>query len=125
MGEAATLRGHSLSAMQHVHFLQLPHILFQGRVLKEVIQHVAAQSLEGNIRFRSALHAFRLPEFFLARRPVSHLHEELDALVVTQEVVAQLHPLRHQVQDLALPLQGLPPILLPPAALGTVGGVGG
>lgn len=61
---------------------------------------------------------------FLAPGPISYLHEELDALVVTQEIVAQLHPLRHQVEDLPFPLQSLPPILLPSAALGTVGAVG-
>lgn len=81
-----TLRSHSLSAMQHVKFLQLPHILFQGRVLEKVIQHVTAQSLEGNINFHSSLRLW-FPNF------VSYLHEELDALVVTQEIVAQLHPL--------------------------------
>lgn len=57
------------------------------------------------------------------KRSVSHLHEQLHALVVAQEVVAQLHPLWHQVQDLPFPLQSFSPILHP-AALGTVGGFG-
>lgn len=58
------LHSHLLSAMQHVKFLQLPDILFQGRVLKKVIQHVTAQSLEGNIHFHSSLHAFGFPIFW-------------------------------------------------------------
>lgn len=58
-----TLRSHSLSAMQHVKFLQLPHILFQDWVLKKVVQHVTAQSLEGNINLQFSLHAFGFPIF--------------------------------------------------------------
>lgn len=66
--KGTTLHSHSLSAMQHVKLLQLPHILFQGRVLKKVIQHVTAQSLEGNINFHSSLHAFGFPIFGVTPR---------------------------------------------------------
>lgn len=79
--------------MQHVKFLQLPHVLFQGRVLIKVIQHVTAQSLTGDIDFHSSFRAFSVRISGVARRHVSHLHEVFDTLVVAQEVVAQLHPL--------------------------------
>lgn len=54
---------------------------------------------------------------------LSYLHEHFDVLVLPQELFAERHPLRHQVQDLSLPLQSLLPVLLPSVALGAIGGV--
>lgn len=53
-----------------------------------------------------------------------YLHEHFDVLVLPQEISAQRHPLRHQVQDFALPLRRLPPVLFGSALLGAVGGGG-
>lgn len=51
----------------------------------------------------------------------SHLHEELDILLLSQKVFIERAPLRHQVQYLPLPVEGLLPFLLTPTALRTVG----
>lgn len=59
-------RGHSLSAMQLVQSLQIPHILLQGWVLIKIIQHVTTQSLEGNVNFHFMLSSphTQSPPFF-------------------------------------------------------------
>lgn len=114
----------SLSAMQVVEFLQLPHIPLQGRVLIKIIQHTTIKSLEGNVNFHFSHTKFTShPVSTLFRlHSVSYLHEELDMLVFSQEVFAERHPLRHQVQEFLLPLQSLFPILFPSVSLGAIGG---
>lgn len=114
----------SLSAMQVVEFLQLPHIPLQGRVLIKIIQHTTIKSLEGNVNFHFSHTKFTShPVSTLFRlHSVSYLHEELDMLVFSQEVFAEQHPLRHQVQEFLLPLQSLLPILFPSVSLGAIGG---
>lgn len=115
--------------MQLVQLLQLHQIPLQGRVLIKIIQHIAIQSLEGNVSF----HLFhcknspptQFPPFFFpfAQYCTSYLHEDFDVLVFSQEVFAEGRPLRHQVQELLFPLQRLLLILFPPVSLGAIGGV--
>lgn len=77
--------------MQLAEPLQLPHVLLQGRVSVEVVQHAAVQGLEGN----SAPIMFHPCSGFGSALAVScvYLHEHFDVLVLPQEVSAQRHPL--------------------------------
>lgn len=111
--------------MQLVEFLQFPHILLQGWVLIKIIQHVTIQGLEGNINFHFSHIKFTshpVPTLFMEHY-ISYLHEQFDMLVFPQELFAESHPLRHQVQDFSFPLQNLLPVLFPSVSLGAIGGV--
>lgn len=116
---------HSLSAMQLVQFLQIPHILLQDWVLIKIIQHVTIQRLEGNVNFNfSHISSAHTPVSALFTEDyVSYLHEHFDVLVLPQEVFAESHPLWHQVQHFSFPLQSLLPVLLPSVSLGAIGGI--
>lgn len=57
------------------------------------------------------------------KRPLkaqNYLHEEFDVLLFPQEVFIQGAPLRDEVQDLPLPVEGLLSFLLTTAALSAV-----
>lgn len=115
--------GHSLSAMQLVQFLQFFHILLQGWVLTEIIKHVTVQSLEGNVNFHSCHTEFSSLSGFHPFHYISYLREKFDMLVFSQEIFAETHPLRHQVQNFSLPLQSLLPVLFSSISLGAIGGI--
>lgn len=111
--------------MQLVQFLQLLHILLQGRVLIQLVQHVTIQSLEGNVSFHSTqIKHTSHPVYTLSLvHYISYLQEKFDVLVLPQEVFAEGHPLCHQVQDFSFPLQSLLPVLFPSVSLGAIGGI--
>lgn len=127
--QSKSLFGHSLSAVQLVESLQFPHILLQGWMLIKIIQHVTAQTLEGNVHFSFCpCHThFKFPSHpasTLFPLRVSYLHEQFDMFVFSQEVFAESHPLWYHVQNFSFPLQSLLPVLFPCVSLCAIGGIG-